>query len=106
MPLVRELAMPRRAYLERVRSLLAGDWNLHGRRRARLLGAIGHAIEFSTWRSLVRLRGLTAGEAARLMTAAARSCHEDFETGPDRSQPTSSRAEPLSPRQAPRRVKT
>lgn len=76
MPLVRELSAPRRAYLEDVRSLLARGWNVRGRRRARLLAVMGHALEFSTWRSLVRLCGLTAGEAAQLMTAAARSCRE------------------------------
>jgi len=72
MPLVRELSAPRRAYLEDARSLLARGWNVRGRRRALLLAAIGHALEFATWRSLARLRGLTAGEAAQLMAAATR----------------------------------
>ena len=76
MPLVRELSAPRRAYLEDVRSLLARGWNVRGRRRARLLAVMAHALEFSTWRSLVPLSGLTVGEAAQLMTAAARSCRE------------------------------
>lgn len=83
MPLVRELSAPRRAYLEDVRSLLARGWNVRGGRRVRLLAAIGHALEFSTWRSLVGLRGLTAEEAAQLMTGATRSCREVSLAGGD-----------------------
>ena len=45
-----------------------GDQLARGRPRRRTVrAAIGHAIEFETWRSLVRRQGCTNGEAVRLM---------------------------------------
>jgi AcrR family transcriptional regulator len=38
-----------------------------GRRRERVRAAIGHALAFETWRSLVREQGLEADEAVGLM---------------------------------------
>jgi AcrR family transcriptional regulator len=38
-----------------------------GRRRSRVAAAIGHAIGFGTWRSLVREQGLAEAEAVELM---------------------------------------
>lgn len=40
-----------------------------GRRRKRVRAAIGHALAFGTWRSLVRQQGLTRDEAIALMEA-------------------------------------
>ena len=40
--------------------------------RRRTRAALGHALEFSTWRSLVRGQGLTEVKAARLMARLAR----------------------------------
>jgi AcrR family transcriptional regulator len=71
-PLVSELSAPRRAYLARVADLLSTGWQARGRRRTILLGAVAHALEFSTWNSLVRGRGLTSTEAADVMLAAVR----------------------------------
>ena len=71
-PLVDELSAPRRAYLARVADLLSTGWQARGRRRTILLGAVAHALEFSTWNSLVRGRGLTSTEAADVMLAAVR----------------------------------
>jgi AcrR family transcriptional regulator len=51
-----------RAFLDYARDLLAG-----GRRSARHLAAIGHALDFETWRSLVRRQGRSNREAAELM---------------------------------------
>lgn len=51
--------------------LLARGRGVRGRRRARLLAAIGHALSLTTWRSLVVERGLTRQEAVRLLTALA-----------------------------------
>jgi AcrR family transcriptional regulator len=50
----------------------AGTTLMHGRRqrgkaRARVSAAIGHAIAFSTWQSLVREQGLPNPEAVELM---------------------------------------
>jgi AcrR family transcriptional regulator len=48
-------------------TLLAGR-GLRGKAKARTRAAIGHALEFSTWRSLARGQGLDDPEAAGLMS--------------------------------------
>jgi AcrR family transcriptional regulator len=54
-------------YFDTVRAaLMAGR---RERARARVSEAIGHAISFATWRSLVREQQLTTEEAVTLMTA-------------------------------------
>jgi len=40
-----------------------------GGTRRRAAAAIGHAVSFPTWQSLVRQHGLSDGEAAALMAA-------------------------------------
>jgi AcrR family transcriptional regulator len=40
-----------------------------GRQRARVAGAVGHAIGFGAWRSLVREHGLESADAIDLMAA-------------------------------------
>ena len=40
-----------------------------GRRRERAAAAIGHALDFATWRSLVRDQGLDDGEAVKMMAS-------------------------------------
>lgn len=58
----------RTAYLrEVVRSLLRGRRN-RGRGRDRVEAAVGHAVGFATWRSLVREQGLTNADAVELMS--------------------------------------
>ena len=42
---------------------------ISGRRRVRVAAAIGHALDFGTWRSLTRDRGLRGAEVVDLMTA-------------------------------------
>jgi hypothetical protein len=62
------------AYFAAVVDVLARGRGARGRRRTRLLAAIGHAIDFETWRSLLRRQGLPADEAVELaarMVAAA-----------------------------------
>ena len=57
--------------LQRARVRLGG---CRGARRARLRAVIGHAIDFDTWRSLVReRRGWTDGDAAEFMVRLARA---------------------------------
>jgi hypothetical protein len=56
-------------YLEEIRDLLLEAWTTRGGARARLRRAIGHALEFRTWQSLVRRQGCRADEAVRLMVA-------------------------------------
>ena len=47
--------------------VLASAWRMRGRERALLRAAIGHAIVFPTWRSLVRDKGLKDEQAVELM---------------------------------------
>jgi hypothetical protein len=54
-------------YFAEVRSVLMAGRPERGRARARVSGAIGHAIGFPTWRSLVREQGLREVEAVALL---------------------------------------
>ena len=56
-----------RAYLDQVRKVLLRARPERGKARRRASAAIGHALAFSTWRSLVREQGLTNAEAVALM---------------------------------------
>jgi AcrR family transcriptional regulator len=49
------------------RETLARGWRVRGRRRAELRAAVGHALDFDTWRSLVRRQGLEERQAVELM---------------------------------------
>jgi AcrR family transcriptional regulator len=69
MPLIAELNGDRTRYLEETRDLLLRGWPARGSARARLRRALGHALEFGTWQSLVRRQGCTTGEAVQLMVA-------------------------------------
>lgn len=58
-------------------SAAAAEIVMHGRRargsrRRRVRAAIGHALSFATWRSLVREQGLSEAEAVELMIGLAR----------------------------------
>jgi AcrR family transcriptional regulator len=64
MPVLAELLAPHQHYLVAVRDILAAGWGARGRRRELLLAALGHALDFATWRSLVRGRGSTTGGRA------------------------------------------
>lgn len=54
-------------YFDAARDVLLSGRRLRGRARTTARGAIGHAISFSTWRSLVREQGLSDAEAVALM---------------------------------------
>ena len=56
-------------YFEGVRAALMAGRHESGRARKRSAGAIGHAIGFPTWRSLVREQELDTDEAIALMVA-------------------------------------
>jgi AcrR family transcriptional regulator len=73
MPLVAEMNTYRDRHLEEIRDLLLQGWPAGDGARARLRQAIGHALEFRTWQSLVRRQGCTTDEAVRLMVAFARA---------------------------------
>ncbi|GIU93909.1 MAG: hypothetical protein KatS3mg012_0366 [Gaiellaceae bacterium] len=76
MPLVAEMNAYRVRYLQDVRDRVLEAWPTRGRVRGRLRRAVGHALEFQTWQSLVRRQGCTTDEAVRLMLALARAAAE------------------------------
>jgi AcrR family transcriptional regulator len=57
------------AYFELARSALLRGRPQRGRARTRVSAAIGHAIAFPTWRSLVREQGLDEDDAVELMVS-------------------------------------
>jgi AcrR family transcriptional regulator len=67
MPVVAEMNGYRVRYREEIRELLLEAWPTRGRAKARLRRAIGHALEFGTWQSLVRRQGCRTNEAVELM---------------------------------------
>lgn len=67
MPVVAEMNAYRVRYLDGLRDLLVDGWALRGAPRARLRRALGHALEFRTWQSLVRRQGCRPAEAVSLM---------------------------------------
>jgi AcrR family transcriptional regulator len=69
MPLVAEMNAYRVRYLDEIRDLLLQAWPTRGGARGRVRRAIGHALEFRTWQSLVRRQGCATHEAVRLMVA-------------------------------------
>jgi AcrR family transcriptional regulator len=71
MPLVAEMNAYRARYLEQTRDVLVAGWPTRGGARARLRRAIGHALEFPTWQSLVRRQACATEEAVQLMVALA-----------------------------------
>jgi AcrR family transcriptional regulator len=73
LPIVAEMNEYRVRYLQEARELLLEPWSAQGRDRARLRRAIGHALEFRTWQSLVRGQGCSRREAVELMVAFVRA---------------------------------
>jgi AcrR family transcriptional regulator len=67
--LVRERFAAFRGYLGAARDALMAGRGLRGAARRRTQAALGHAIAFSTWKSLVREQGLDDAEAAVLAHA-------------------------------------
>jgi len=72
MPVLAEISAFRVRYLEELRDLLLEPWPKRGK-RARLRQAIGHALEFDTWQSLVRRQQCSPAEAIALMRAFVRA---------------------------------
>lgn len=69
MPVIADLNAYRVRYVADAGELLVEAWPKRGTARARVRPAVGHALEFGTWQSLVRRQGCTADEAVRLMVA-------------------------------------
>ena len=67
MPVIRRMFTPFREYLSATSDTLARGRAARGRRRDELRAAIGHALSFTTWRSLTREQGLDDSQAGELM---------------------------------------
>jgi len=77
MPLVLEIAQPYLQHWERMRYVLATGWGVADERLALLLAALGHALDFQTWRSLVRQQGLGDEQAVEVMVRMVRCTIRD-----------------------------
>jgi AcrR family transcriptional regulator len=66
-PIVGRLLAGFYGYLGAIEDVLIAGRGLRGRAARRTRAAIGHAVAFPTWRSLVREQGLPDGDAVRLM---------------------------------------
>ena len=64
----RDAVAPLDAYLEEAAEILSVGRQARGRKRQLLRGALRHALDFSTWRSLSR-NGIGRSDAAKLATA-------------------------------------
>ncbi len=65
------VGVPYKRLLLRMRAALSAGWPVDETREPLFLAALGHALEFTTWRSLVRDHGLRTGQAVDLMLALA-----------------------------------
>ncbi len=72
-----EVTVPYLRHWDRARYALVAGWGAEDQRLKRLLAALGHALDFWTWRSLVREQGLTDEEAIELMVGMVRSSMRD-----------------------------
>jgi AcrR family transcriptional regulator len=68
-PAVRKAVAAMGAYLGEARSALLRGRRERGRAQARVSAAIGHALAFPSWRSLVREQGLGDEDAVELMVS-------------------------------------
>jgi AcrR family transcriptional regulator len=64
---------PLRAYLDDAARTLASGWGARGRRRATLLAATRHAVDFHTWRSLAHDGGVSRAGVIELTSAMVRA---------------------------------
>ena len=62
---------------DRARYALVTGWGAEDQRLKMLLAALGHALDFWTWRSLVHEQGLTDEQAIELMVGMVRSLVHD-----------------------------
>jgi hypothetical protein len=77
-PLTREMAEPYFQLFERMRYVLATGWGVEDERLTLLLGALGHALDFQTWHSVVRQQGLNEERALEMMVCMARCAMRNY----------------------------
>lgn len=71
-PILADLLVPFAAYRDGVRDALAEGWSTAGEPDPLVRAAVGHALAFSTWRSLVREQGLDDDQVVALMLSLVR----------------------------------
>lgn len=76
-PLTHEFSEPLFRRWGRMREELAAGWEVSGEKRELLLSAIGHALDFGTWRSLVREQGLSEEQAVGMIACMVRCSMRD-----------------------------
>ena len=69
MPLVAERFAGYHGYVAAARDLMMRGRSVRGRRRDEARAAVGHALAYTTWRSLTGAQGLTDDQAVALMCA-------------------------------------
>ena len=70
---LREVLKPLLAHWERMKEVLTRAWEVSEETPQQLLrSAIGVALDFQTWRTMVRGQGLTEAQAVELMVRMAR----------------------------------
>jgi AcrR family transcriptional regulator len=98
LPVLREVAAPFMQYRQTVRKVLDRGWQTRGRKRTVLRAAIGHAIEFETWRSLTHREGLDDAAAAETMVELARALGGTHVSRDNESSPAVRPSRPDAPR--------
>ena len=73
MPGLAAILAGRNAYFVALHAALASDWHVAGKAQELLSAAIGHALDFETWRSLARRQRLSDEQAVTLMLQLATS---------------------------------
>jgi hypothetical protein len=68
-PIVAERFVAFHGFLAASADALMAGRGMHGDTRRRVRAVLGHAVAFSTWRSLVREQGLSDAEAAAALCA-------------------------------------
>jgi AcrR family transcriptional regulator len=72
-----ETTVPYYQYWDRAGYVLVTGWGAEGERLKTLLAALGHALDFWTWRSLTHEQGLTDREAVELMVGMVKGLMRD-----------------------------
>jgi AcrR family transcriptional regulator len=67
LPIVKRTFAAFRGYLDAAADILAAGRRLRGQRASAVRAALGHAVAYSTWKSLAREQGLDDRQAADLM---------------------------------------
>jgi AcrR family transcriptional regulator len=87
MPVVEQMFSGFRHYIDAARETLMAGRRARGAVRQRLLAATGHALAFTTWRSLVREQGLDDQQAGELMCRLVAAASRRREARPPLTRP-------------------